>query len=209
MQIALIATSEQANTFLNKINIIASTVFVTDSIDKIKASAEVIFDFLFDGKMERIQQLNQSTGAVFVNSVSYTLNDTSEKFIRFNGWNTFIDRNIWEISVTKNSIESYKQILKDLKIDYIEVPNNIGLVAPRVVSMLVNEAYYAIEDEISTKDEIDTAMKLGTNYPFGPFEWSSKIGLHHIYQLLHLLSEQDQRYTISKSLLEDFKLNSL
>jgi 3-hydroxybutyryl-CoA dehydrogenase len=32
------------------------------------------------------------------------------------------------------------------------------------------------DDEISTKAEIDIAMKLGTNYPYGPFEWSEKSG---------------------------------
>jgi 3-hydroxybutyryl-CoA dehydrogenase len=41
-------------------------------------------------------------------------------------------------------------------------------------------------------------MKLGTNYPYGPFEWSEKIGLKNIYNLLQRLSKTETRYTISK-----------
>jgi 3-hydroxybutyryl-CoA dehydrogenase len=44
-------------------------------------------------------------------------------------------------------------------------------------------------------------MKLGTNYPFGPFEWAEKIGIRYIYQLLKKLEETDPRYKPA-SLLE-------
>ncbi|MFY7899172.1 MAG: 3-hydroxyacyl-CoA dehydrogenase family protein, partial [Chitinophagaceae bacterium] len=48
---------------------------------------------------------------------------------------------------------------------------------------------------ISTKQDIDVAMKLGTNYPYGPFEWSEKIGLKKIYNLLQRLEQQDATYS--------------
>ena len=37
-------------------------------------------------------------------------------------------------------------------------------------------------------------MKLGTNYPFGPFEWGEKIGLQNIYSLLDTLGQKQNRY---------------
>ena len=40
--------------------------------------------------------------------------------------------------------------------------------------------FLQLGENVSTRDEIDTAMKLGTNYPFGPFEWAEKIGLKNI-----------------------------
>jgi 3-hydroxybutyryl-CoA dehydrogenase len=43
-------------------------------------------------------------------------------------------------------------------------------------------------------------MKLGTNYPYGPFEWSKKIGLKNILELLKALRQNDDRYTISSML---------
>ncbi|NKQ99539.1 3-hydroxyacyl-CoA dehydrogenase, partial len=48
--------------------------------------------------------------------------------------------------------------------------------------------------QVSSKKEIDTAMKLGTNYPMGPFEWAEKIGLRRIYHLLKTLEKEDKRY---------------
>ncbi len=51
------------------------------------------------------------------------------------------------------------------------------------MAMIINEAWHALAEEVSTKNEIDTAMKLGTNYPYGPFEWAEKIGLgRHIIE---------------------------
>jgi len=69
--------------------------------------------------------------------------------------------------------------------------------------MIINEAYFALGDKVSTKDEIDTAMKLGTNYPYGPFEWSRKIGLKNVYQLLSVLSKEDHRYIAAPCLEEE------
>jgi 3-hydroxybutyryl-CoA dehydrogenase len=48
-------------------------------------------------------------------------------------------------------------------------------------------------------------MKLGTNYPLGPFEWCNKIGLPRIYLLLNTLSQTDNRYTPSEKLSEELK----
>ena len=69
--------------------------------------------------------------------------------------------------------------------------------------MIINEAYFAIEEDVASRTDIDLAMKLGTNYPFGPFEWSQRIGIKNVYQLLKAVFEstQDERYKIC-SLLE-------
>jgi 3-hydroxybutyryl-CoA dehydrogenase len=69
-----------------------------------------------------------------------------------------------------------------------------------VIAMIINEAYFALGDAISTPAEIDTAMKLGTNYPYGPFEWGEKIGLLQVYQLLAKLAEDNSRYTAAPAL---------
>ena len=68
--------------------------------------------------------------------------------------------------------------------------------------MIVNEAYYTLQEEVSTKEEIDTAMKLGTNYPYGPFEWSELIGLDKIHLLLTRLGNTDDRYRPARLLTE-------
>ena len=60
--------------------------------------------------------------------------------------------------------------------------------------MIINEAWFAFEEGVSSKEEIDIAMKLGTNYPLGPFEWGALIGEKNIYALLKKLSAGNKRY---------------
>jgi 3-hydroxybutyryl-CoA dehydrogenase len=74
------------------------------------------------------------------------------------------------------------------------VKDQPGFVAARVISMIVNEAFFAFGENISTIEEIDKAMKLGTSYPKGPFEWAEKIGVDKIYLLLRKLAEKEERY---------------
>jgi 3-hydroxybutyryl-CoA dehydrogenase len=78
----------------------------------------------------------------------------------------------------------------------------IGFHYPRVISMIVNEAYFALEENLATATDIDLAMKNGVNYPIGPVEWGQKIGVKHIVDLLseYLEITGEARYRISKEL---------
>ena len=80
------------------------------------------------------------------------------------------------------------------------------MISARILASIINEAYYTLQEEVSTKNDIDTAMKLGTNYPFGPFEWSERIGLENIYDLLNKLSKADARYAPAAAMKEAMTL---
>jgi 3-hydroxybutyryl-CoA dehydrogenase len=100
-------------------------------------------------------------------------------------------------------VEIFSQLNKTVK----WVPNVNGFISPRVVSMIINEAYFALQEKVSTKENIDTAMKLGTNYPFGPFEWSNRIGLKNVFDLLNSLSKSNPRYQPAPLLKEEALAN--
>ncbi len=136
---------------------------------------------------------------MFINSVIQTCNELPNNCIRVNAWTNFLKNDILEIATIQH-IEYVEQIMQQIGWKYKFVPNETGMIAPRIIAMIVNEAYFALEEQVSTKQEIDTAMKLGTNYPFGPFEWSEIIGLKNIYLLLKKLSTEDSRYTLCKLL---------
>ncbi len=57
------------------------------------------------------------------------------------------------------------------------VADGAGLVRARVVCCLINEAFSALQENLASPYDIDLAMKLGTNYPHGPFEWGNLMGL--------------------------------
>ena len=71
--------------------------------------------------------------------------------------------------------------------------------------MIINEAYFALGEIVGTREDIDTAMKLGTNYPYGPFEWTKLIGLRNIYSLLQEMSRENKRYQPAPAMNEEWE----
>jgi len=59
----------------------------------------------------------------------------------------------------------------------VKVEDGPGLVRARIVCCLINEAINALMGGVACAEDIDLAMKLGTNYPLGPLEWADQIGL--------------------------------
>ena len=66
-----------------------------------------------------------------------------------------------------------------------------GTIAERVILAIVNEAYRALGDGVAGEEDIDRAMQLGANHPFGPFEWTRRTGLHEVVVMLDALSDED------------------
>lgn len=66
----------------------------------------------------------------------------------------------------------------------------------RVLVAIINEAAWAFSDGVADRANIDTALKLGTNYPKGPFEWAEQIGHSATGELLDALNAQvgDSRF---------------
>src|SRR5688572_3442839 len=160
------------------------------------SDVDVYFDLLFDMERERINHLKKlDEKPVFINAVSNTLSECGLSFIRINAWPTMLKRNTTELVIGEPLQEAVViDIFKIFNWDQRFVPDVPGMITPRVISMIINEAYFTLEQKVSTKEEIDIAMKLGTNYPMGPFEWSRKIGLKNIHSLLKNLRHIDQRY---------------
>ena len=142
---------------------------------------------------------------IIINSVVNTLKSTKlpSNVSRINGWPGFLKRSIWEIA--SNSKAMTEVVFKSLGWNMLFVKDEPGFVSARVLSMIINEAYSALGENVSTINEIDLAMKSGTNYPFGPFEWLETIGIQNIYMLLKKLSERNKRYLIAPLLEQEFK----
>ena len=64
-----------------------------------------------------------------------------------------------------------------------------GELSLRVVSCMVNEAFLTLSEGVATAEDIDRAMKLGANYPKGPFERAEEIGADVIVGKLDELRE--------------------
>jgi len=77
-----------------------------------------------------------------------------------------------------------------------------GLVVARTLAMLINEACDAVHQGVCSETGADAAMKLGVNYPAGPFEWLARWDARAVVQLLDALDAayRGERYRVSPAL---------
>jgi 3-hydroxybutyryl-CoA dehydrogenase len=165
--------------------------------------ADAYFDFLYENNQERNAQYEMRKDfPFFVNCVERRSSSIPSYLIRINGWNSFFDREWAEVVALNQEQERIVSTVFDaLQWKYKQVTDLPGMISARIVASIINEAYYTLGDAISTKEEIDTAMKLGTNYPLGPFEWANKIGLENLYQLLAAMHQEDERLSVAPALI--------
>ncbi|MBN8576009.1 MAG: 3-hydroxyacyl-CoA dehydrogenase [Cytophagales bacterium] len=166
--------------------------------------AEVVFDFL--PQPDEGSDLYQHTRVpVFLNTTFTSLAACARAVpsgcvIGFCGLPTFLKREVLEVCVLNNNA---RQVLTttcaNLATRVEVVADQIGFVTPRIICMIINEAYITAAEGTASREDIDRAMKLGTNYPFGPFEWSQQIGLPNVVALLQALQRTttDDRYQIN------------
>jgi 3-hydroxybutyryl-CoA dehydrogenase len=64
------------------------------------------------------------------------------------------------------------------------VGDSAGLVGPRIVALIINEATYALMEGVASAEDIDAGVRLGANYPHGPLEWADLIGLDTVYAII-------------------------
>jgi 3-hydroxybutyryl-CoA dehydrogenase len=78
------------------------------------------------------------------------------------------------------------------------VADTPGLVIARTVAMLINEAADAVQQRVCTPDGADAAMKLGVNYPAGPFEWLARWSPAEVVQVLRIAGPPLPRRTLPR-----------
>ncbi|TLZ62298.1 MAG: 3-hydroxybutyryl-CoA dehydrogenase [Methanobacteriota archaeon] len=69
----------------------------------------------------------------------------------------------------------------------VEVHDFPGFVSNRILMPMINEAVFALQDGVATKEAIDAVMKLGMNHPMGPIELADFIGLDTCLQIMEVL----------------------
>ncbi|MBK7515565.1 MAG: 3-hydroxyacyl-CoA dehydrogenase [Betaproteobacteria bacterium] len=84
----------------------------------------------------------------------------------------------------------------------LAVADTPGLVVARTVAMLINEAADAVRQGVCTPEGADAAMKLGVNYPAGPFEWLARWNVPGVAGVIDALDAlyRGERYRLSPGL---------
>ncbi|MDR2781617.1 MAG: 3-hydroxybutyryl-CoA dehydrogenase [Holosporaceae bacterium] len=102
------------------------------------------------------------------------------------------------------------QLAKDLKKISIESRNSPGFVLNRILIPMINEAIFALYENISTPEQIDTALKLGAGHPLGPLALADLIGLDTVLAIMKTLRKEiDEEKYAPCPLLENYVARGL
>lgn len=171
-------------------------IFNTTNYPKSKKTDEL--QYLESQSSEHIPIL--TTSLCISVSEQCTLQLNPERLIGIGLYDTFSKSNRIEIAPSKITntqiLINAESFLNETGIIYSIVPDRVGLIFPRIISMIINEAAQVYSEKIAAKEDLDTAMKLGTNYPFGPLEWADRLGVGLIYNILSSLQRDfgEDRY---------------
>jgi len=92
-------------------------------------------------------------------------------------------------STDKNVSETIINLSKQIGKIPCEVNDYPGFVANRILMPMINEAIYALYENVAGVQEIDTVMKLGMAHPMGPLQLADFIGLDVCLSILNVLYE--------------------
>lgn len=100
------------------------------------------------------------------------------------------------MQTNEESLVSADLFWRGLGQETVVVGDGPGLIRARTVCCLINEAVTALMEGVASAEDIDMAMRLGTNYPHGPLEWADTIGLDAVLGTMTGLFEEwgDDRY---------------
>lgn len=111
-----------------------------------------------------------------------------ERLIGFAVFASWQDTELVEIAPALQTDPLYlnqaQQLLQQFGKEVEIVEDGVGLVYPRILSLIINEAVFALTEGVASARDIDTAMMKGTNYPMGPLAWADEIGIDDVYAVL-------------------------
>lgn len=92
--------------------------------------------------------------------------------------------------------------LAALGLPLLRVGDAPGGVFPRLLAAVVNEAALAVDEGIASPADVDLAMRLGVNHPFGPFQWADRVGVQALAGILEGLRDYygEERYRAAPGL---------
>lgn len=100
------------------------------------------------------------------------------------------------LATSDETYETTERFVEDLGKTMVTSEDSPGFIVNRVLMPMINEAVEVLREGTATPEDIDTAMKLGTNQPMGPLTLADFIGLDTCLSIMNVLHDDigDPRY---------------
>jgi 3-hydroxybutyryl-CoA dehydrogenase len=94
------------------------------------------------------------------------------------------------LETNKETVAVVNEVARKMGKETVTINEFPGFVTSRISALVGNEAFYMLQEGLGTPEEIDKAIKLGLNYPMGPFELGDLVGLDTRLNNLNYLHEK-------------------
>ena len=188
-------TEEQKQNTLKRIN-------KTVGLDKVPIDVDLVIEAIFEDKAAKLSIFNNlntiiKTDSIFAsNTSSISITELSalnrpDKFIGMHFMNPVPMMKLVEIirgySTSDETYRTIKSLAEKLGKVPVEVFDYPGFISNRVLMPMINEAIFALMEDVASAEDIDTVMKLGMNHPMGPLTLADFIGLDVCLAIMEVL----------------------
>jgi 3-hydroxybutyryl-CoA dehydrogenase len=159
--------------------------------------------------LEKLAKALPETAPILSSSITITATEQSawiagkHRLVGIAALPTFIDKSLVEIAPTiytpMETLEAVSRFFLTIGKEIEIVQDRVGMILPRILCQVINEAAFAITEDIAAPGDIDKALTLGMHFPLGPIEWAEKIGLDQVYAVLSALYTDlhEERYRVA------------
>ncbi len=114
------------------------------------------------------------------------------------------------LETSDETVKAIEQVAQKMRKETVIVNEFPGFVTSRMSALVGNEAFYMLQEGVATPEEIDKAIKLGLNYPMGPFELADLVGLDaRLNNLNYLYETLGEKYRPAPLLIKYVKAGRL
>ncbi len=176
------------------------------SLEEALKQADVVLEAVFEDmevKKELYAEVDRlsPTEAVFASNTSSlsitemaAVTDRPDRFVGMHFFNPAPVMKLVEVirgsETSDETVEFAMQLSRKLRKEPVEVKESAGFVVNRLLVPMMNEAFNLLQESVASPEDIDRAMKLGTNMPMGPFELADFTGLDVGLAVMEVLQEE-------------------
>ena len=171
---------------------------VEAALEKIDVKTDVFKKL--DGTCSKSAILASNTSSIPITQLAAISSSNPSRVVGMHFFNPVPVMKLVEIvralQTSDETVAEIQEASKKLGKTAVVVKDSPGFISNRVLCPMINEAIFALEEGISSKEDIDTVMKLGMNHPMGPLELADFVGLDVVLDVLEVLYKefQDPKY---------------
>ncbi len=91
------------------------------------------------------------------------------------------------LATSDDTLTATLEVCKWMGKEPVEANDSPGFISNRILCPMINEAIFALQENVGTPEAIDQVMKLGMNHPMGPLTLADLIGLDVVLFVMEVL----------------------